>query len=138
MSNNLTSCSPVFFSLPNDFVPIPNQIVNSIKENCTDYCYSEAMLQAVIKLAKNQKVSLIYKKVLDKYGDLDYIILMQGHFYDTLAKCVVSEPMQLDGNNMPNNIVIHQKVENPAMRPRKNKKASTKNFFGVDGIITLK
>ena len=111
MSNNLTSCSPTFFSLPNDFVPIPNQIVNSIKENCTDYCYSEAMLQAVIKLAKNQKVSLIYKKVLDKYGDLDYIILMQGHFYDTLAKCVVSEPMQLDGNNMPNNIIIHQKVE---------------------------
>ncbi len=148
MPVNLITHNAEFFSLPSDFLPIPTQIVNSIKGNYVDYCYSETMLREVIKKAKEQKVSLVYEKVLDKYGDLDYIIISRGHFFNTLTNEKVKEPMQLDKKNLPFGIIIRQnapKAYNDGL-PKKPKgvtkstknKSQWKNFFeGKTGIITI-
>ena len=52
MPVNLITHNAEFFSLPSDFLPIPTQIVNSVKGNYVDYCYSETMLREVIKKAR--------------------------------------------------------------------------------------
>lgn len=144
MPVNLITHNAEFFSLPSDFLPIPTQIVNSVKGNYVDYCYSETMLREVIKKAKEQKVSLVYEKVLDKYGDLDYIIISRGHFFNTLTNEKVKEPMQLDKNNLPFGITIRQdapKAYNDGVKkePKKKiKREATKNFFaGKTGIIQI-
>ena len=144
MSVNLIAHNAEFFSLPSDFLPIPTQIVNSIKGNYVDYCYSETMLREVIKKAKEQKVSLIYERVLDKYGDLEYIIVSRGHFFNVLTNEKVREPMQLDKNNLPFGITIRNntpKAYNDGVKKepkRKIKREVTKNFFeGRTGIIQI-
>lgn len=114
MPVNLITHNAEFFSLPSDFLPIPTQIVNSVG-NITDYCYSETMLREVIKKAKEQKVSLVYEKVLDKYGDLAHIIVSRGHFFNTQTNEKVKEPMQLDKNNLPFGITIRQDALNLTM-----------------------
>lgn len=148
MPVNLIAHNAEFFSLPSDFLPIPTQIVNSIKGNYVDYCYSETMLREVIKKAKEQKVSLVYEKVLDKYGDLEYIVISRGHFFNTQTNEKVKEPMQLDKKNLPFGIIIRHnapKAYNDG-NPKKPKgvtksskdKSNWKNFFeGKTGIITL-
>ena len=102
------------------------------------------MLREVIKKAKEQKVSLVYEKVLDKYGDLDYIIISRGHFFNTQTNEKVKEPMQLDKNNLPLGITIRQnapKSYNDGVKkePKKKiKREATKNFFaGKTGIIQI-
>lgn len=144
MPVNLIAHNAEFFSLPSDFLPIPTQIVNSIKGNYIDYCYSETMLREVIKKAKEQKVSLVYEKVLDKYGDLDYIVVSRGYFFNTQTNERVKEPMQLDKKNLPFGIIIRQnapKAYNDGVKKepkRKIKKEVTKNFFaGKTGIIQI-
>ena len=85
-----------------------------------------------------------YEKVLDKYGDLDYIIISRGHFFNTQTNEKVKEPMQLDKNNLPFGITIRQnapKSYNDGVKKEPKKKIKrevTKNFFaGKTGIIQI-
>lgn len=137
MPVNLITHNAEFFSFPSDFLPIPTQIVNSIKGNLIDYCYSEHMLQEVIKLAKKQNVNLIYERVVDKYGALDYITVSRGRFLDSYTGEPIEEAMQLNRNKMPDGIMIAPNTK----APKKGKgsspnKSAWKNFFGdKKGII---
>lgn len=139
MATNLISRNAEFFALPSDFSPLPKQIVDSIKGNLIDYCYSEYMLQEVIKLAKKQNVSLIYERVVDKYGALDYIAVGQGRFLNSYTGEPIEEAMQLNKNKMPDGVMIAPSVKTPKRgKGSSSDKSKWKNFFGdKKGIIKI-
>ena len=71
MPVNLITHNAEFFSLPSDFLPIPTQIVNSVKGNYVDYCYSETM-------QRNRKLVLFMKKSLTNTEIWIILLLVEG------------------------------------------------------------
>lgn len=140
MATNLVSHNSEFFATPPDFPPLPKQIVDSIKGNFVDYCYSEHMLQEVIKLAKKQNVSLVYERITDSYGALDYITISRGRFLNSYSGEPIEEAMQLNKKKLPDGIMI---APTASKSPRRCKgstsdKTKWKNFFGDrKGIIKI-
>lgn len=140
MATNLVSHNAEFFAMPPDFYPLPKQIVDSIKGNFVDYCYSEHMLQEVIKFAKKQNVSLIYERVVDNYGALDYIIISRGRFLDSYTGEPIAEAMQLNKKKLPDGIMIAPTSSKSSKRGKGSTSDRTKwkNFFGdKKGIIKI-
>lgn len=139
MATNLISHNTECFALPPDFYPLPKQIVDSIKGNFVDYCYSEHMLQEVIKFAKRQNVSLVYERVIDNYGVLDYIIISRGRFLNSYTGEPVEEPMQLDKKKLPDGIMVAPDTKAPKRgKGSSSNKSMWKNFFGdKKGIIKI-
>ena len=56
-------------------------VMSSLRTNQVDYCFNQKSFNAILRLAKEQGINLVYKLVEDKYGKLDYVEFIPTNFY---------------------------------------------------------
>lgn len=57
-------------------------VMESLKANAVDYCYSRKDMKAIIARAKKIKArSFVYRELLEKDGSLDYYKIIPAKFY---------------------------------------------------------
>lgn len=56
-------------------------VMSSLRTNQVDYCFNIKSFNAILNLAKEQGINLVYKMVEDRYGQLDYVEFIPTNFY---------------------------------------------------------
>lgn len=69
--------------LPEDFEyeSIVDCVLDSIKCNAVDYCFTRRDMKAIFTKAKEAGYSIFYKEVLEKDGSVDYYQIVPAKFY---------------------------------------------------------
>lgn len=61
-------------------------VMSSLRTHQVDYCFNKKSFDAILRLAKEQGISLVYKVVNDRYGNLDYVEFIPAKFYKIVNK----------------------------------------------------
>ena len=60
---------------------IVNSVINSIKQNESDYCYNQRDFQTILSMSKNINISFCYKVINDEEGEFDYCKFLPVQYY---------------------------------------------------------
>lgn len=69
-------------------------VMTSLRNNQVDYCFNVKSFNAILKLAKEQSINLVYKIFNDRFGNLDYVEFIPTNFY---TKNKYGEKRYIDG-----------------------------------------
>lgn len=56
-------------------------VMSSLRTNQVDYCFNTKSFNAILRLSKEQGINLVYKKIENRFGQLDYVEFIPTNFY---------------------------------------------------------
>lgn len=98
--------SEMMFGIPTDFPRIVDSVADSLCSGFKDYCFSTKQLKDIITICKNKKVTFLWRRVNDDFGNLSYYALVPGK-----VKCGKEEVenIQCSYSELPKNYKFHPK-----------------------------
>ena len=80
-------------------------VMSSLRTHQVDYCFNKKSFDAILRLAKEQGINLVYKIVNDRFGNLDYVEFIPAKFYKIVnqKKSYIDGTYQYSRDNLPVN-----------------------------------
>lgn len=101
-------------------------VMSSLRTNQVDYCFNTKSFNAILRLSKEQGINLVYKKIENRFGQLDYVEFIPTNFYTITAsgkRKYIDGIYQYSHTELPNGWKYeHRKYSDKPKEPKTKKR----------------